>query len=381
MHELTLGVVHACRRADLWKLDIGSSSWKMLAKEDKSDPTKPTPAAFNAFCSFRVSGMLVFASFGGVVGGYDSSLSFSEKSTGEYSVTMAGRWMSWEANAQSFAWQKTLVFHPRECCDAQDYGGPDAWTKCRKAGYWGRFGCEPLPRAMHTVTWGLFIAGVESLLMFGGVGQRGNALQDMWYMSLRDSDLALGGSFQLWFNLNNVAPLSTWPDDKAPLLQDLKRIVARMVQNVNLLVTGKNVSWFELDLYDFDFDSTTLRDDRISFFSFKMVNRLTFQPEELVWTANDVDLHGLFLALHSADSSAAAVIWSAARDSQELKTNIFKQATLTCASPSHEWGDAWGCLAKAPSPLPDVGFKFEKYDDQRSCNPETDGAKCMRGGL
>ena len=81
MHELTLGVVHACRRADLWKLDIGSSSWKMLAKEDKSDPTKPTPAAFNAFCSFRVSGMLVFASFGGVVGGYDSSLSFSEKST------------------------------------------------------------------------------------------------------------------------------------------------------------------------------------------------------------------------------------------------------------------------------------------------------------
>jgi hypothetical protein len=170
-------------------------------------------------------------------------------------------------------------------------------------------------------------------------------------------------------------------DDKAPLLEDLKRIVARMVQNVNLLVNGKNVSWFELDLYDFDFDSTTLRDDRIIFFSFKMVNRLTFQPEERVWTANDVDLHGLFLDLHSADSSAAAVIWSAARDSQELKTNIFKQATLTCASPSHEWGDAWGCLAPVPSPLPDVGFKFEKYDDQRSCNPETDGAKCMRGGL
>ena len=58
MHELTLGVVHACRRADLWKLDIGSSSWKMLAKEDKSDPTKPTPAAFNAFCSLETTDLV-----------------------------------------------------------------------------------------------------------------------------------------------------------------------------------------------------------------------------------------------------------------------------------------------------------------------------------
>jgi len=352
----------------MWKLDIGSSSWSLLAKEDKSDDTKPIPMAFNSFASFKVSGgtMLVFATFGGLEGKYDASRSFSEDAT---SVSNSGRFMVWDANAESIEWYRTLVYHPQECCDDSDYSGPTAETECRKAGYWGRLGCSPSPRAMHTATWGVFVSGVESLLIFGGVGQRGEALQDMWYCSLRDSDLAFGS--RLYLKLGDVSPLSTWPEDKESVLADLKRIVVKVIQDGNAAL-GQDVSWFALDLYDFLYD-TASTSDQITDFTFRMVSRKVSCGNHCEGESNVTEPNFAYL-FQSMGGAMGPALWSSSRDSVALTTTVFSNSTLTCDPKS-------GCLGPPTDAMSDVAFQYQKYDDQQSCNPEDDGAKCMRGEL
>ncbi len=45
-------------------------------------------------------------------------------------------------------------------------------------------GCEPEGRDMHTVTWGKFASGRESLLIYGGVVQTGKGFADFWHVDL-----------------------------------------------------------------------------------------------------------------------------------------------------------------------------------------------------
>jgi hypothetical protein len=69
---------------------------------------------------------------------------------------------------------------------------------------------------MHTATWGKFASGKESLLVYGGVDQTGNALADFWHVDLVSTD----------FEYNNLGKPETYPV-MFVTLRDVANISAR----------------------------------------------------------------------------------------------------------------------------------------------------------
>jgi len=156
--------------ADMWKLDILSSSWTVLFKENKNDKSLPYPSPLSSFAFFYVPD-LVLCTMGGLHGGYKAGVSFrptpASPENSEYQVTNEHKYTMWDASGQSFVWEKVLSKGHPSCCSPSDtatqalcelggYGAPCAWC------------CEPKGRAMHTLTFGYFVSGAMSLMAFGG---------------------------------------------------------------------------------------------------------------------------------------------------------------------------------------------------------------------
>jgi hypothetical protein len=229
-------------KSDLWMLDIVSSVWTRLSKEARSYD-KVLKLAFNAFSSFNFGPSLVIVASGGLQRGYKSSVSFS--STAELGADFSVSGDTYFQIEGKDSWSLIRTKSPRECCRfAIDSSTPSDTDSAAACEYWlerkspveifnGTFkvkskynatagdplpdrdeqnntlsealralrksggldlgsdrGCEPEARAMHTVTWGEFANGKASLLIYGGVGQTGNALADFWHVDLqgRNSD-------------------------------------------------------------------------------------------------------------------------------------------------------------------------------------------------
>jgi len=356
------GFSEGAGRSDVWLLNVVSSSWTQISKQDATDPDQPYPTAFDAFSSFYVDSSLVVVTSGGLRGGYKSGTSFtmgpSRRTVDQdFSLSNDARFRFWDASNPTAPWNRMLSKYPVECCNpnGDELLSSPYYDMCVEADYWGPEGCKPEARAMHTLTYGTFVAGKPSLLMFGGVQGVGTALQDLWYIDLED--MLVG--FTYYLQLDGLTDISTWPEDRTEMFADLKTILVQMVKEAQPVLRRwkvGDVSWASLDIYEIGYDSVK--------------NQFYFRIR-----IHDKNIYHYIV--FSAEAGAAPVFWENARDSNAtaLASGVFDSTTLTCPTspvPAHPI-----CLEK--NSYFDVAFSHTQYNDLATCDISASGAKCMRG--
>ena len=374
-------------RSDMWKLNLDSSLWTLAAKQEVTNAAKAYPTAFNAFSYFYVDGSLVLASVGGLRGGYRQGVSFvngPSSTNNEYSITEIDSFFIWPSDGTSFTGDasKMINLYPKECCSANNPSSSEQ-AQCASANYYGTAdqhnlgtkSCPYEPRAMHTATFGYFVAGQPAVLLYGGVNQNGNSLQDLVYVDMALNALtsmappADGAStfvFRFDFSLGGVADVSTWPADRTSMWSDLETIFAKHVElMMNMYFnagycpsTWKDcrVSWAALDVSDFAFHASS------NTFSCKVVLR---------------QRTGTWAVMAFLPGAAASVHWNQAREQVAglLTTSIFNSSTLSCPGSSIQVP----CFVQNHGAPFDAALAISTYDDTASCDPTRPGAKCMRG--
>ena len=393
-------------QADMWKLDIVSSSWSNLFKENSADPTLPSPTAFGAFSYFD-SGGLVLCTHGGLQGGYKAGTSFrpGPGQIAENQVSKNARYTFWSASGQPFVWDSVLPKGPVACCNPSG-----AQQKiCSKAGYAPPCSlcCEPEARAMHTLLYGIFTSGVASLTSFGGVNQLGQAMPDLMQISMDAMDMA--PSFEL--RLTNVGSLQGVTE--ADVLADFKSIFVKAFArglataegfgswvskttekhvfengNVSLSDMQECEDTFAVHIYGEEYNPQPPAAFR--FRARQYYSRVAYPASPGPGTET-VNLFGY-------PSSAWAKVmtyskcgqdcwtpppgpdaWIHARNEMQsdaqLKTSVFNASTLDI-----NWCASTACMpdpAHCPPVCGDVAFEQFTYDDLASC--DRDHGHCMRG--
>ena len=180
--------------SDLWQLDIVSSVWTLLSKQARNND-KYLQTAFNAFSTFSTNpDEVVIVVSGGLQGGYKAGVSFGPKKNPPGTNFSVSSDNYFNVNGADW-WGSVVTKSPKECCR---FSAAESSTLKEACQFWLErkqkvddfaeigpdSGCEPEARAMHTVTFGKFANGRESLLVYGGVEQTGNALADFWHVDL-----------------------------------------------------------------------------------------------------------------------------------------------------------------------------------------------------
>ena len=82
---------------------------------------------------------------------------------------------------------------------------------------------------MHTGTFGKFVSGRDSILVYGGLSDTGQALQDFWYYDLVMTNLKFGHNFL--FRLGTIPDPSRWTSaELTAAYSDLKVILAKYIK-------------------------------------------------------------------------------------------------------------------------------------------------------
>ena len=78
------GYVGGNGNADLWQLNLLTSSWTNLMQANKHSPYQPYPTAFNVFTYFYTNNGadLIITTMGGIHGGYKKDVTFTNSPGG-----------------------------------------------------------------------------------------------------------------------------------------------------------------------------------------------------------------------------------------------------------------------------------------------------------
>jgi len=268
-------------------------------------------------------------------------------------------------------WSRMLPRYAVECCNINYEPNPTNtyYQLCFDSDYWGPESCKPEARAMHTITFGTFVAGKQSLLVYGGVQEEGKALQDLWYIDVSEA----GNAFTAYLQFEGLSNKATWPADTSVMFADLKTIVVQMVSmpesegGVPWTKYGRpgGISWASLDLFDTGYDSKM--DNFYVRLRFEQVNGLA-DPE-----SEDTLSYWFFVF----DQTLAPTLWVAARNASALASGVFDNASLEC--PSTVDPTFPSCCKRNDDIESDVLMLHTQYDDQDSCDIAASDAKCMRG--
>jgi len=225
---------------------------------------------------------------------------------------------------------------------------------------------------MQSVTFGIFVAGRSSLLLYGGIDYIGKALADLWYIDI-GGDTNMGFTFGL--NFQGLPSAFDWSQldllEQAAILSDLKTILVSLIMHNSveiLSIHPEDRTWFPYEKpitsADMDIYSTDYYGGAADYFPISFIFK-TRRPDYC---------HILF----NVNLVQTAWIEAVHRTQSSLKSDIFNNVTLDCTDPRLD--DPQLCLVtkKWEQVMPDMGFEFTKYDDLASCMP-ADGAKCMRG--
>jgi hypothetical protein len=388
-------------KSDLWQLDIVSSVWTRVSNQARNNDVY-LQTAFNAFGTFTSTANpdeVIIVVSGGLQGGYKTGVSFGpqKKSPGtNFSVSSA---TYFNINGAPW-WGSVMTKSPKECCR---FSAAQSSTLKQPCQFWlerkrsvddfaeigSDRGCEPEARAMHTVTWGKFASGRESLLVYGGVEQKGNALADFWHVDLV-SRAGNGMSWQssyfdevpmpevypvMFVTLSDVAYISAAKQKDA--VADMKLIL--------LAYADKLDSY--LKYYDNSDASKLAELDLLKVYYVKEKAKWAIQGRKFWWQYACSHLNGdshLPLCLFPGcptmespfpecahvpcpdDGFCSCRMWNESISSiSRFKTKVFINAQIE------------SCEIDAS--VFDVAFEQTKYNDSASCDRNLVGYKCMRG--
>ena len=179
------GVKTQAALGDLWEFDLNTQAWSRV--HDTLTNEDFTPRAFGAFGSFESDGETFVFTFGGLLKGFHSVDTFrGALPDGLYQVSDKGMvYMASFRNSKDpwikESWSEVRAkrnFDGMECsqaCRTHEKSCPE-----RDRGV----GCKPQARAFQTMDPGHFVAGRQSMIMFGGLDREGMALGDLWYMDV-----------------------------------------------------------------------------------------------------------------------------------------------------------------------------------------------------
>jgi hypothetical protein len=178
---------------DLWEFDLNTQAWARV----HDTLSVVTPRAFGAFGSFEVDSQTILFTYGGLLKGFHSQLTFrGAGATVDYQVSSEGLvYMASLRNIEVFreAWTN---FRPKVTGGTKDCCNYKRECEESKRG----IGCNPVARAFQTMEPGHFVAGKQSMIMFGGLDKTGKALGDLWYLDV--DDRTEGKDF--WIILSNI---------------------------------------------------------------------------------------------------------------------------------------------------------------------------------
>lgn len=187
--------------SQMWELDLTTQKWSVVHEDGL--PTTPDPAAFFAFTNIADgSGSVLLLMHGGLAEGFNvtKTFQFSPSANEDFedlhqpSNTIRLWFFDSYGTDEADNWWTVYSLQgttEAECCIP---GDPNRPAYCGAAPI---YGCEQPGRAMHTVQPGTFSAGLDSIMLFGGVGRYGDALSDLWYHDA--SDPGVGFPVQLTF--------------------------------------------------------------------------------------------------------------------------------------------------------------------------------------
>ena len=148
-------------------------------------------------------------------------------------VTVDSWWMSLnQQSGTSSEWGGRIYSAtPRQAACNRGIAAQDAIYVDRCRQYFGIESATSSPeaRAMHTGTFGKFVSGRDSILVYGGLSDTGQALQDFWYYDLVTTNLKFGHNFL--FRLGTIPDPSRWTSaELTAAYSDLKVILAKYIK-------------------------------------------------------------------------------------------------------------------------------------------------------
>jgi hypothetical protein len=412
-------------KSDLWKLDMVSWVWTRLRKEARNYD-KNLKLALNAFSSFKFNGSVVIVASGGLQREYKKGSFTKDMTPGSNGSVSRDTYFSIAGGMSSGQdwWGSVRTKSPRECCrfatvksssaackhwlerkspveisngtfkvkpneytdkDEQGNALSEALRALRKGGMtdvgmsMGTLdlgsdrGCEPEARAMHTVTWGEFANGKASLLIYGGVGQSGTALFDLWHVDLQGRD-------------------STYEDFDEPEMYPVMHLKITGVAD-NSIPKGKTVQDAVDDLktillaYAVKLDSglryyagDTSRNDRLKstvstlagldllrVYNMSAKDQGTWAIQGRGFWQYVCDSFNGFFPNSMGVSGDQTSMWNDAitnlKENSKLETMVFASAQIEKCSIDHSQYD--------------VAFVQTKYDDTKDCDRRRVGIRCF----
>jgi hypothetical protein len=212
-----VGATKQMALGDLWEFDLNTQSWDRV----HDTLTVVTPRAFGAFGSFEVDSQTILFTYGGLLKGFRSantgtSTFRGDEATVDYQVSSEGLvYMASSRNNENYR-ELWTNFRPKvtggtpDCCNYK--------RECEEARR--GIGCNPEARAFQTMQPGHFVAGKQSMIMFGGLDKTGKALGDLWYLDV--DDRTEGKDFKIVLS-NITSPESFTPARKLVFEEQVKR--------------------------------------------------------------------------------------------------------------------------------------------------------------
>jgi hypothetical protein len=362
-------------KSDLWQLDIVSSVWTLVSNQARNSDIY-LQTAFNAFGTFTSTANpdeVIIVVSGGLQGGYKAGVSFGPKKKPpgtNFSVSSA---IYFNINGAPW-WGSVMTRSPKECCR---FSAAQSSTLKQACQFWldrkksvddfaeigPDRGCEPEARAMHTITWGKFANGRESLLVYGGVEQTGNALADFWHvdlvsragMSYNDDEVSYFDEVPMpeaypviFVTLSDVAYISAAKQKDA--VADMKLILLAYAEKLDSYLNNSGSGY-----YDSDAASTLAELDLLKVYYVQEKAKWAIQGRKFWWqhVCNNLNLDSHFMWNESISSISS------------FKTKVFVNAQIeSCEVDANAF---------------DVAFEQTKYNDSASCDRNLVGYKCMRG--
>jgi hypothetical protein len=182
---------------DLWKLDLRTQSWSEVGL-----PESVGGLLMNSFTYVEAEDGVLLCSCGGIAQEYVKGKTFYpeaarpedgqlyQPSQSSYMGSPGVYWVTLGMLYSNTVFEGNLY----ESCCSMD---PDELAKCPEALV--HRGCIFSPRAMHQIVFGVFRAGEQASVLYGGLGQYGEPLEDAWYIDFSPSVVKTGHVFKLHF--------------------------------------------------------------------------------------------------------------------------------------------------------------------------------------